>query len=109
MYEELDPNQRKMLASYVFQFFWLDLSSEIDVIGPYSKCEAEMKHQLVMTCILNAHHALHLYGFEVTAIVLDLASINLAAIQYFTMGMAFYKKETAQPANDILGNDPTKI
>ncbi|KAL9977119.1 hypothetical protein ACROYT_G014492 [Oculina patagonica] len=63
VYEELDPNQRKMQASYVLQFLWQNLSNEFDVIGPYFKSEAGMKHQFVMTCILNAIHALHLYGF----------------------------------------------
>lgn len=90
VYQELDPNQRKMRASYVFQFLWRDLSSEFDVIGPYFKSEAGMKHQFVMTCILNTIHALHLYGFEVMALVLDGASTNLAAIKYFSMGMTFH-------------------
>lgn len=103
VYEELDPNQRKMRASYVSQFLRLDLNRKFDVIGPYFECEAGMKHQFVMTCILNAIHALHLYGFEVMAIVLDCASTKLAAINYFTMGMAFYTKRDST-ANDILGN-----
>ncbi|XP_067042166.1 uncharacterized protein [Acropora muricata] len=88
IYEELNANQKKMRASYVFQFLWRDLSSEFDVIGPYFKSEAGMKHQFVMTCILNTTHAFHLYSFEVMAIVLDGASTNLAAMKYFTMGRA---------------------
>lgn len=90
IYEELNANQKKMRASYVFQFLWRDLSSEFDVIGPYFKSEAGMKHQFVMTCILNTTHAFHLYSFEVMAIVLDGASTNLAAMKYFTMGNCFY-------------------
>lgn len=61
VYEELNANQKKMRASYVFQFLWRDLSSELDVIGPYFKSEAGMKHQFVMMCILNTTHAFHLY------------------------------------------------
>ena len=79
-----------MKATHVFQFLWRDLSSGFDVIGLYFKSEAGMKHQFVMTCILNAIYALHLYGFEVMAIELDGATTNLAAIKYFTMGIAFY-------------------
>ncbi|XP_044171448.1 uncharacterized protein LOC114975022 isoform X1 [Acropora millepora] len=40
IYEELNANQKKMRASYVFQFLWRDLSSEFDVIGPYFKRRA---------------------------------------------------------------------
>ncbi len=60
VYEELDPNQRKMQAFYVLQFLWQNLSSEFDVIGPCFKSEAGMKHQFVMTYIPIIIHALHL-------------------------------------------------
>lgn len=86
VYEELDPNRKKMRTSYVLQFLWRDLTSEFDVIGPYYSSNDGMKHKFVMTCLLHTINSLHLYGFETNIVVLDGASTNLAAMKYLIMG-----------------------
>lgn len=86
VYEELNPNRRKLRASYIFQFLWRDLTSEFDVLGPYYSSHDGMKHKFRMTCILSAIHSFHLYNFETMVLVLDGASSNLAAMKYFTQG-----------------------
>lgn len=68
-------------AEYVLQFLWRDLSAKFDVIEPYFLSEKSINHGFLTGCLYETMRVMHAYGFKVSCIVCDGASINLTVIK----------------------------
>ena len=86
IYEDLDPNVPPQPAQYMWQFMWRDLTSDYDIVGPYFAAARSLEHGFILSCILQTMRVFHEYGFQITGLVCDGASSNMAAIKILCNG-----------------------
>ena len=80
IYRELD-DKKAVKASYILQFLWRDISSNVDIIGPYYTSEAGLDNKFIMACVFEAIHFFYLFGFKVVLLICDGASANLKLLK----------------------------
>lgn len=68
-------------TQYILQFFWRDLTSKFDLIGPYFTFGSPVRQDNLLPCILESLRTLNSYGFSTSVLVCDGASSNLAVIK----------------------------
>ena len=77
VYQQLDQNDKSEKASYILQFLWRDISSDVDVIGPYYTSKKGLDNKFMMACVLETIHLFFLFGFHTVLLICDGASANL--------------------------------
>lgn len=68
-------------AQYMLQFYWRDLTSKFDVLGPYFPSDSPLDMNAIIGFVTSTIELLHSYGFGTSILVCDGASSNLAAIK----------------------------
>ena len=83
MCTSLDTDEKCQKTSYVIQFLWRDLSSELDVIGPYFTVSSTMESKILHSMVTKTMLTFVQYGFSVRALLCDGASSNLTLLKLF--------------------------
>ena len=81
IFEDITDKQENSKVRYVLQFYWRDLTSAFDLIGPYFTCQASVTMSAFSEMINQTMYALHKFCFKVCAMVCDGASTNLALLK----------------------------
>ena len=81
VYQQLDENSKSEKASYILQFLWRDISSDVDVIGPYYTSQKGLDNKFIMACLLETIHLLFSFGFNTVLLICDGASANLKLLK----------------------------
>ena len=81
VYIQLDQNDKSEKASYILQFLWRDISSNVDVIGPYYTSQKGLDNKFMMACVLETIHLFFLFGFHTVLLICDGASANLKLLK----------------------------
>lgn len=71
---------------YILQYLWRDLTSGVDVIGPYFTSARSFQQKTLVTTLYQTLEAFELYNFKIVAILCDGAAENLAVMK-ITMGV----------------------
>ena len=66
-------------AQYMLQFYWRDLTSKFDVLGPYFPFSSPVNQANIIAFVYSTMELFHKYTFKVTVLVCDGAISNLAA------------------------------
>ena len=81
VYQGLEVNEKCQNTTYVIQFLWKELTSDLDIIGPYltypATVDTRFLHSIVTCTILVFTH----FGFGVRALFCDGASTNLSLMK----------------------------
>lgn len=80
IFESVDPS-RNIKTSYILQFFWRDLTSSYNIIGPHFACEKWRDHSFLYDCVMRTIKLFSLYNFRVKVLACDGASSNLALLK----------------------------
>lgn len=75
----VQPGSQK--ASYIVQFLWWDLTFGFDLIGPYFPIESSMTSSVLQELIMLCLKALTSYGFKVSILSCDGASLYLTVLK----------------------------
>ena len=54
-------------TSYILQFLWRDLTSPLDIVGPYFTCPKTIESKFVISCVFETIKLFHLYGLNTFA------------------------------------------
>ena len=64
LYLTLDEKQGKKQATYVLQTLWRDLTSDLDIIGPYYTSDGPFSAKFMVSCVFDALRKFHIYSFQ---------------------------------------------
>ena len=97
VYQLLDPDCRSKQTTYILQFLWHDLTSSIDVVGPYFTSSGPLENKFILSCVLESIKAFHLYGFRTFALVCDATAPNVSVIKATTRIQGAYGNSEVKP------------
>lgn len=80
-YQQLNESDKSEKASYFLQFLWRDISSDVDVIGPYYTSKKGLDNKFIMACLFETIHLFFSFGFNIVLLICDVASANLKLLK----------------------------
>ncbi len=80
-YDHEDDEDGPAKTTYVLQFFWRDISSHFDLVGPFFTSQCGLDSRFTLACLYDTMQALESVGFKVKGLVCDGASWNLSLIK----------------------------
>ena len=86
IYQELSEDDKTKKASYILQFLWRDVVTNVDIIGPYYTSQEGLDHKFIMSCVMETMHLFYLYDFQVVLLICDGASANLKLLKLLCSG-----------------------
>ena len=86
IYQELSEDEKTKKASYILQFLWRDIVTNVDIIGPYYTSQECFDHKFIMSCVMENLHLFYMYDFHVVLLICDGASANLKLLKLLCSG-----------------------
>ena len=86
IYQELSKDDKTKKASYILQFLWRDVVTNVDIIGPYYTSQEGLDHKFIMSCVMETMHLFYMYDFHVVLLTCDGASANLKLLKLLCSG-----------------------
>ena len=86
IYQELNEDTKTKKASYILQFLWRDVVTNVDIIGPYYTSQEGLDHKFMMSCVMETMHLFYMYDFQVVLLICDGASANLKLLKLLCSG-----------------------
>ena len=86
VYQQLDTESKTKKASYVLQFLWRDIVSNVDIIGPYYTSEDGLDHKFIMSCVMETMHLFYIFDLDTVLLICDGASANLKLLKLLCRG-----------------------
>ena len=86
IYQELNEDTKTKKASYILQFLWRDVVTNVDIIGPYYTSQEGLDHKFMMSCVMETMHLFYMYNFQVVLLICDGASANLKLLKLLCSG-----------------------
>ena len=77
LYMSMDEHEGKCKTTYVLQMLWQNLTSDLDIMGPYYTSDGPFDAKFMLACVLDSMRKFHMYGFKVCLLICDGASSNL--------------------------------
>ena len=79
--KEQSEDDKTKKASYILQFLWSDVVTNVDIIGPYYISQEGLDLKFVMYCVMETMHLFYLYAFQAVLLICDGASANLKMLK----------------------------
>ena len=81
VYEGLDNEEECHKTEYILQFLWHDLTSAIDIVGPYFTLSGSFEAQQLNSFVTKTMLLFVQHGFCIHGLLCDGASSNLALLK----------------------------
>ena len=103
LYQSIDLSDE---TTYVLQTLWRDLTSDLDITGPYYTSDGPFDAKFMLACVLDTMRKFHMYGFKVCLLICDGASSNLTMCKILMKYDGVFVEDRVTPVftNPFSGN-----
>ena len=81
IYKTICDNGYAAQTTHILQFFWRDLTSDYDIIGPYFMSAGTVDSNFTLSCVLDTIKLFQRHGLSTSLLVCDGETSNLSLIK----------------------------